>query len=273
MLLLNLLTMAMAVADTCQVEQVKGRNSCDTKKVTLEHYAILMLYYLTPLRIERDEFTLKVALPPHAELNKGFAKDIYVRMPELINMTCRFETTGTDDFPNACSGKLTGEVMMLRPGLPTIPGDKVQDVPADLVKKRESFTYGMALYIYSSYNHKDRKVHELIELKFALGPDGICSVECQLTSGQCFGMSAALSRPPRAPVHCPAPPAVNGTSPRFCQIKAKPVPPRLGVGSAVVIVLLVLGVLGLGCTFVFHWRRQRVVEEQALRRAQEVELS
>lgn len=119
------------------------------------------------------------------------------------------------DFPNACSGKLNVQVEKETIGRPSL-GSTIKD-----------FSYGMALYFYSSYNETDRKIHEYIEAKYALNTDGICSVDCEFVHGTCFG----LDSDPRAPENPPLAPVVEGASPSFPVVDAKPPPEKIEKGG------------------------------------------
>ena len=249
---------------------MKGAHSCESQKKTFEYYAVLALHYLTPLKIEIND-VMTVGLPT-AAFEKDFSKNVAVRVPESINMTC---SKGPGDFPNSCSGKLTVDVLTLNPQMKQF--EKFKDLEQFQMHDLEEldkriflalvehhyFTYGMALYFYSSYQEKDQQVHEVIDVKYALDTDGICSVESQLSSGACFGMGGSV----KSPENPPLPPALEEITPVFPQVQVKQPPRALGLGH-VLLILLVLALLG-GLTAAFFWRRQKLIQANR----NEVELS
>eukprot|EP00438_Fugacium_kawagutii_P025046 Skav224652 [mRNA] locus=scaffold4300:107584:108132:+ [translate_table: standard] len=182
-------------------------------------------------------------------------------------MTC---SKDVKQYPNACSGNLTGQVTLVRSHLPVIPGDKVQDLPSDMIRKKLPFTYGFALYFYSSYQEKDAQIHEVINASFALDTDGLCFIEYKFASGQCFGMSANQSaRPVEDP---PRAPTLEGILPKLSQVYARHPPKKHRMFIAWVLTVLLLLALG-GAAGFYVYQRQRLVEEEQVLRTQEVELS
>ena len=237
---LSSLLLISAVSEKCQVDYVQRSPSCDTKKLSMELYAIGALHYLTPMKIEVQRNRVMNISTPQWQFEGEFARGIYVRVPEYINMTC---SKDTQHFPNACSGKVT--ILVIDP-----QGKQMTN----------RFTYGMALYFYSSYNEKDRKIHERVEAKYALGTDGICSVDCEFVNGTCFG----LGSDPRAPENPPLAPVVEGASPSFPVVDAKLPPEKIEksgrwIWPFLFCLLLILALLGAG---LFLMRRQRLVEEE-----------
>ena len=228
---------------------IEKRPSCYSKNYGTENYAIRALNRLTSLTIEILQFgdigVMNVSISPYKVMIADFPPGTYVRVPEFIYMAC---SRDIQDFPNACSGRLT--VQVLKPFGPNDP-------PGDRIVQNES--YGMALYYYSSYNVKDRKIHERIQAMYALNSDGMCAVNLQ-SSGSCFGLGLELPKPedpPRAP-------RVKGTSPRFPEVYANRLPHEgEGIWPFLAILLLFLAMLGAG---LFFMRRKRLLrEERALR--------
>jgi len=237
---LSSLLLILAGAEECRVDYVGRSPSCDTKKLSMEFYAIGALHYLTPMKIEVQQNGIINVSTPQWQFEEEFSAGIYVRVPEYIGMTC---SKDTQDFPNACSGKVTIQVMYPHKGM------------------IKSFTYGMALYFYSSYSEKAGKIQEHIEAKYALGSDGICSVSCEYVHGTCFGLGSE----PRRPEDPPTVPVVEGVSPSFPAVEARQPPPEApGKGGGwiwpfLAVLLVMLTLLGAG---LFFMRRRRLVEEE-----------
>ena len=196
-------------------------------------------------------------------------------MPEAVYMTC---SQGVEEFPNACSLKVPVQVTMASANIPGLPDKwtaeqamRLNHLPAGDRIERAMKTYGMGVYFYSTYEEKTGKVREVIDLRFALGGDDLCSAEVRLTSGECFGMK--VDGKPRAPADPPKPPALKDVGPEFPQLHAKQVP-GLGAGPIIAIVLLLALLVVAAGGLAFFLRRQRLVqEERALRSPQEVEIN
>eukprot|EP00435_Cladocopium_sp_Y103_P018228 s5357_g4.t1 len=257
--LLPSLLLISAVTEKCRVDYVERSPSCDTKKLGMEKYAIGALHYLTPMEIEvQKNGVINVSTPQWQFEEEFWAGGIYVRVPPYIKMTC---SKDTQDFPNACSGKLTVQYLKKDLTVNIFPDEYQPNMlPSESVQVKY-FTYGMALYFYSSYNEKDGKIQERIEAKYALDTDGICSVDVEYVHGPCFG----LGSDPRAPESPPPAPVVEGASPSFPVVDAKQPPPpqapkRGGwIWPFLAILLVILALLGAG---LFFMRRQRLVEEE-----------
>ena len=236
----------------------------------LEIMAQVALYLMSPMSVKASNKThVNIILPPTAKMNENVSDTEAVKMPELLGMTCGKDV---EDFPNACSGVVPVQVTLLNSFLaPALKkkGIGLNDIPDGTEWiERESKTYGMGMYFYSTYEEKTGKVREVIDLRFALGGDDLCSAEVRLTSGECFGMK--VGGKPRAPADPPKPPALKDVRPELPQLHAKQVP-GLGAGPIILIVVLLLVLLVVAA---FFSRRQGLIqEERALRGAQEVELN
>lgn len=255
-----------SVCPTCQA-CLPDQNHDETQ---LEIMAQVALYLMSPMSVKASNKThVNIILPPTAKMNENVSDTEAVKMPELLGMTCGKDV---EDFPNACSGVVPVQVTLLNSFLaPALKkkGIGLNDIPDGTEWiERESKTYGMGMYFYSTYEEKTGKVREVIDLRFALGGDDLCSAEVRLTSGECFGMK--VGGKPRAPADPPKPPALKDVRPELPQLHAKQVP-GLGAGPIILIVVLLLVLLVVAA---FFSRRQGLIqEERALRGAQEVELN
>lgn len=259
-----------SVCPTCQacLPDSPDQNHDQTQ---LEILAQAALYLMSPMGVKASNKTnVNIILPPLAKMNENASDIEAVKMPELLGMTCGKDV---EDFPNACSGVVPVQVTFLNPSmLPFVKkkGIELNDIPdGNEYIQRESKTYGMGMYFYSTYEEKTGKVREVIDLRFALGGDDLCSAEVRLTSGECFGMK--VGGKPRAPADPPKPPALKDVRPELPQLHAKQVP-GLGAGPIIVIVVLLLVLLVGGLAF-FSRRQRLIQEERALRGAQEVEVN
>lgn len=258
-----------SVCPTCQacLPDSPDQNHDQTQ---LEILAQVALYLMGPMTVKASNKTnVNIILPPLAKMNENASDIEAVKMPELLGMTCGKDV---EDFPNACSGVVPVQVTLLNPSmLPVVKkkGIELNGIPdGNEFIQRESKTYGMGMYFYSTYEEKTGKVREVIDLRFALGGDDLCSAEVRLTSGECFGMK--VGGKPRAPADPPKPPALKDVRPELPQLHAKRVP-GLGAGPIILIVVLLLVLLVVAA---FFSRRQGLIqEERALRGAQEVELN
>lgn len=271
------ITLLAVAAEICEVEYVKSRYACipdnaDFKPEDLEMLAQAALYVMSPMSVEIQTKThVHIVLPSPEKMNENSSGLLAVKMPDVLVMTCGKDAS---DFPNACSGVFPVQVTRLKKAwwAPMLQqkGIGLNDLPGgNDVIDRVTKTYGMGIYFYSTYEEKIGKVRELIDLRFALGGDNLCSAEVRLTSGECFGMK--VGGKPRAPADPPKPPALKDVGPELPQLHAKPVP-GLGAGLIIVIVVVLLVLLVVGVAF-FLRRQKLVQEERALRNAQEVELN
>lgn len=272
------ITLLSVAAEICEVEYVKSRYACvpdnaDFKPEDhMEMLAQAALYLMSPMSVKILAKThVQIVLPSLAKMNGNESGLMAVKMPDVLGMTCGKDAS---DFPKACSGVFPVQVTRLKHSwlAPMLlnKGIGLNDLPdgTDFVD-RVTKTYGMGIYFYSTYEEKIGKVRELIDLRFALGGDNLCSAEVRLTSGECFGMK--VGGKPRAPADPPKPPALKDVGPELPQLHAKPVP-GLGAGPIIVIVVVLLVLLVVGVAF-FLRRQKLVQEERALRDAPEIELN
>lgn len=202
--------------------------------------------------------------PPFAldalDKRKGFD----VRLPGMIfgdpaTLNC---SKKQEEFPNACS--MLMEMVVFRDRKPGGFG----------YLQKETVNLGIAFYFYSTYSETEKKVHEAVEVAFALGTSyGLCHKRFKL-SGQCFnGMSDKKDQLPRALEDPPMPPSLGEKcQPTFPELKAQR--PPWGLVPILLILLLIMFLLGGAvAVYVYLERQRRTQEETALRSTSAVELS